>query len=382
VGPLVARFEAGAGGDGRRRTRDGVLERHGRAPPRVRALACIARADESSSTSPITFSATAAAAYYVGAKVRIADTDPRTGNLEPASVEALNRPAQRARVVPVHLAGQPADLAPLAALARRHGLRLVEDACHALGATLGATPIGGGDSDAVAFSFHPVKHVTTGEGGAVVVRDPDVKRRLDRLRSHGIERDPACMQARPEGPWGYEVAELGWNYRLPDIACALGLAQLAKLPAFVARRRALAARYRVALAATFGAASGDHLDAPLAPPAELPDRTSAYHLFANRRRLAHFGTTRARVVAALTAARIHPGALHPAAPPARCTPRAARASSAAPAPAPIATTPAPSACPCFPRCTTPMSTASSPSSTAPLEVPHHDDPDRHNVRSR
>ena len=300
-GPLVARFEealaATVGGAHATACSSGTAALH-----LAYAALGIGEGDEII-TSPITFSATAAAAYYVGATVRIADTDPRTGNLEPASVEALIGPRTRA-IVPVHLAGQPADLAPLAALARRHGLRLVEDACHALGATLGATPIGGGDSDAVVFSFHPVKHVTTGEGGAIVVRDPDVKRRLDRLRSHGIERDPARMQARPEGPWGYEVAELGWNYRLPDIACALGLAQLAKLPTFVARRRALAARYRVALAATFGAASGDHLDAPLAPPAELPGRASAYHLFAIAVDWAHFGTTRARVVAALTAAGI------------------------------------------------------------------------------
>ncbi len=255
-------------------------------------------------TTPITFSATAAAAYYVGATVRIADTDPRTGNLDPASVEALITSRTRA-IVPVHLAGQPAELARLTALARAHGLRLIEDACHALGATSGGVPIGGGDSDAVVYSFHPVKHVTTGEGGAVVVRNADIKRRLDRLRQHGIERDPERMQARPEGPWAYEVQELGWNYRLPDLACALGLSQLTRLPAFVARRRALAARYRAALAATFGASAyGDTLEAPLAAPVEIAGRESAYHLFAIAADWAHFGTTRARTVAALAEAGI------------------------------------------------------------------------------
>jgi perosamine synthetase len=246
-------------------------------------------------TTPITFSATAAAAYYVGATVRFADVDPHTGNLTPASVEALITPRTRA-IVPVHLAGLPADLAELTELAQRRGLRLVEDACHALGATYRGRAIGAGDSDAVVFSFHPVKHITTGEGGAVIVRDPDIRRRLERLRQHGIERDHDRLDA-PAGPWVYEVQELGWNYRLSDIACALGLSQLDKLAGFVRDRRALAAHYRAELARVFG---GDGVVAPAAPA----DRESAHHLFAVAIDFERFRTTRGRVMQALAAAGI------------------------------------------------------------------------------
>jgi perosamine synthetase len=250
-------------------------------------------------TTPLTFSATAAAAYYVGATVRIADVDPVTGNLTPASVEPLITPRTRA-IVPVHLGGLPADMAELGELARARGLRVIEDACHALGARYRGCPVGAGASDAVVFSFHPVKHITTGEGGAIVVRDPDVKRRMDRLRQHGIERDPARFRAvdAPAGPWVYEVQELGWNYRLSDLACALGLTQLAKLDGFLADRRRLAAHYRAELARVFGAAAG------VTPPAELADRESAYHLFAVAIDFERYRTTRSRVMHALAAAEI------------------------------------------------------------------------------
>jgi perosamine synthetase len=252
-------------------------------------------------TTPLTFSATAAAAYYVGATVRIADVDPVTGNLTPASVEPLINHRTRA-IVPVHLGGLPCDMTELGALARDRGLRVIEDACHALGARYRDRAIGAGASDAVVFSFHPVKHITTGEGGAIIVRDPDVKRRMDRLRQHGIERDPARLQAAgaPAGPWVYEVQELGWNYRLSDLACALGLSQLAKLDRFLADRRRLAAHYRAELARVFG----DGPAAGVTAPAELPDRASAYHLFAVAVEFERYGTTRARVMHALAAAEI------------------------------------------------------------------------------
>jgi UDP-4-amino-4,6-dideoxy-N-acetyl-beta-L-altrosamine transaminase len=234
-------------------------------------------------TTPITFSATAAAAYYVGARVRIADVDPITGNLTPASVEALINDRTRA-IVPVHLAGQPADMDELIALARSRGLAIVEDACHALGATYRGRRIGTLASDAVVFSFHPVKHITTGEGGAVIARDANLKRRIDRLRHHGIEREP--------GAWRYQVTELGWNYRLADINCALGLSQLAKLDEMLARRRALAAQYRICLADVPGVVA----------PAELFDRESAYHLFAVAIDFERFGVTRDAVVRRLATA--------------------------------------------------------------------------------
>ncbi|MCX5742134.1 MAG: UDP-4-amino-4,6-dideoxy-N-acetyl-beta-L-altrosamine transaminase [Proteobacteria bacterium] len=235
-------------------------------------------------TTPITFSATAAAAYYVGATVRIADVDPRTGNLDPGSIEALITPRTRA-IVPVHLAGMPVELDAILAIARAHGLRVIEDACHALGATSGGHPIGSDahGTDAVVYSFHPVKHVTTGEGGAVVVRTAEHAARVRRLRGHGIERLPQIA------PWYYEVRELGWNYRLDDLACALGTSQLGKLDRFVARRRELAARYRQALASDDG----------IACPEDAPDRTSSYHLFAVAIDFERFATTRAQVMTAL-----------------------------------------------------------------------------------
>ncbi|HEY4243362.1 MAG TPA: UDP-4-amino-4,6-dideoxy-N-acetyl-beta-L-altrosamine transaminase [Kofleriaceae bacterium] len=241
-------------------------------------------------TSPITFSATAAAAYYVGATVRIGDVD-RAGNLSPDSVAELITPRTRA-IVPVHLAGQPADLDELTRIARRRGLLLIEDACHALGATYRGRPIGAGDSDAVVFSFHPVKHMTTGEGGAVVTRDPEVARRVERLRNHGVERDPARLAGAAEGPWSYEVQELGWNYRLDEIGCALGLSQLAKLDRFVHARRMLAAAYRHELQRVF---PGAEVEAP----AEKADRESAYHLFAVAIDFARYRATRAQVMTRL-----------------------------------------------------------------------------------
>ena len=282
-GPLVARFEA-------------ALAAHVAAPFATvcssgtsalhLAYAALGIGDgDEIITSPITFSATAAAAYYVGAKVRFADVDPTTGNLDPASVEALITSRTRA-IVPVHLAGMPVDLAELWAIAKRRGLRVIEDACHALGASYHGTPIGGGDSDAVVFSFHPVKHITTGEGGAVITRDADLKRRVDRLRQHGIVREA--------GAWAYEVVELGWNYRLSDLSCALGLAQLAKLDTFVARRRELVARYRTELAGSSG----------VVLPVEPADRRSAYHLFAVAIDFERLDTTRQRVIDELAAAGI------------------------------------------------------------------------------
>ncbi len=290
-GPLVARFEAAlAGWLGAEHA--SVCSSGTAALHLAYAALGIGEGDEII-TTPITFSATAAAAYYVGANVRIADVDPRTGNLDPRSVEKLIGNRTRA-IVPVHLGGLPADVEDIQALAKQHGLRIVEDACHALGATYRGRKVGSLASDATIFSFHPVKHITTGEGGAVIVRDPRLKQRIDRLRHHGVERDASRLQTPAAGAWSYEVQELGWNYRLPDFACALGITQLAKLDDFLARRRRLAARYREAIAATF--------DERVLAPAELADRDSAYHLFAVAIDFAKFGTTRAHVVGQLAAA--------------------------------------------------------------------------------
>jgi len=226
-------------------------------------------------TTPITFSATASAAYQVGLTVRFADVDPITGNLDPASVARLIGPRTRA-IVPVHLAGLPVDLDAITALARDAGLLLIEDACHALGATYHGRRVASGYADAAVLSFHPVKHITTGEGGAVVFADAAHQRRAQRLRHHGIERDPAAWSQPSPGPWYHEVVEQGFNYRLPDLLCALGRAQLARLADFLGARAAIAATYRAAIADRFGAAA----DAAVRPPALFDDRMSAYHLFA------------------------------------------------------------------------------------------------------
>lgn len=245
-------------------------------------------------TSPITFSATASAAYQVGATVRFADVDPATGNLDPASVVRLIGPRTRALTV-VHLAGLPAELDELGELARGHGLYLVEDACHALGAVYRGSLVAGGQADAAVLSFHPVKHLTTGEGGAVILRDGERHRRVGRLRHHGIERDPARLSRPSPGPWYHEVVEQGWNYRLPDLACALGESQLRRLPASLARRRELATRYRAALAARWGEGG------PVRAPAERADRTSAYHLFTVAIDFDGLGVSRGAVMTALAA---------------------------------------------------------------------------------
>ncbi|KPP81837.1 MAG: UDP-4-keto-6-deoxy-N-acetylglucosamine 4-aminotransferase PseC [Oceanicaulis sp. HLUCCA04] len=211
----------------------------------------------------ITFMATANAARYCGAEVCFADVDPDTGLLTPDTfAAALERAGTRAKaVLPVHLAGLPCDMAAITAIARKSGLHVVEDSCHAIGSFDGSGAAVGActHSDAATFSFHPVKSLTTGEGGMVTTNDPELATRIARQRSHGIERGRAGF-VRPEGagePWYHEMASLGWNYRLPDINAALGRSQLARMAGFAARRRALTAAYR------------EHLGA-LAPLVTLP----------------------------------------------------------------------------------------------------------------
>ena len=198
----------------------------------------------------ITFLATANCARYVGADVVFADVDPESGLITPDTLaDAIARVGGRRlrAVLPVHLRGDACDLPGLEALARDAGAVLVEDAPHAVGTTMkfGNTTEVVGDvrhSAMATFSFHPVKTIATGEGGMVTTNDAALAQRLRVLRSHGMVRPEGCE------PWWYEMPEPGFNYRLPDILCALGLSQLAKLPRFAARRRALGAAYREALA--------------------------------------------------------------------------------------------------------------------------------------
>jgi UDP-4-amino-4,6-dideoxy-N-acetyl-beta-L-altrosamine transaminase len=234
----------------------------------------------------LTFVATANAARYVGAEALFADVDPESGLLGPEHVEAALARAGELRpkaVFTVHLNGHVADMAALGAVCRKHDLALVEDASHAVGATYDAGgarfPVGGcADSAMATFSFHPVKTITTGEGGMVTTNDPTLADHLQRLRSHGIEREPRKFTNLDMGftgdapnPWFYEMPEPGWNYRASDIACALGLSQLGKLGRFLERRRALASLY-------------DRLLAPLAPIVRPVRRSasfeSGWHLYA------------------------------------------------------------------------------------------------------
>ena len=229
-------------------------------------------------TSPNTFVASANCGRYCGARVDFVDIDPRTYNLDPAALAAKLEAAERQGrlpkvVVPVHFAGQPCDLAAIAALARRYGFRVIEDASHAIGGRYRGEPIGNGrHADITVFSFHPVKLITTGEGGLATTNDPDLAARMARLRSHGISRDPAEMQGRIqgelEGPWYYQQLELGFNYRLTDIQAALGHSQLQRLDDYVARRQHLATRYDRMLAAL-----------PLRLPYRDPAHRSALHLY-------------------------------------------------------------------------------------------------------
>jgi UDP-4-amino-4,6-dideoxy-N-acetyl-beta-L-altrosamine transaminase len=242
-------------------------------------------------TSPITFAATANAARALDADVCFCDVEPDTGNMDIASIETLIGPRTRG-IVAVHFGGLPVDMAALRTLADRHGLWIVEDAAHAFGASYRETPTGSCRySDATTFSFHPVKHITTGEGGAVAVKDPALKRTIDRLRHHGVERNVEYMRDRSGAPWYYEVQSLGWNYRITDIQCALGLSQLNKQPGWLEHRREVAATYRDLIAATFGDA--------VRCQAERSDRVSAYHLMPVLIDFAAFGRSRAEVMLGL-----------------------------------------------------------------------------------
>jgi dTDP-4-amino-4,6-dideoxygalactose transaminase len=218
--------------------------------------------------------ASANCAIYCGAKVDFVDVDRTTGNL---SVERLAERLVQAKregtlpkvVIPVHLCGRSCDMKAIRDLSRRYGFMVIEDASHAIGARYEGAPVGDCRySDIVVFSFHPVKIITTGEGGMAVTQDPQLARSMERLRSHGITRDPAEMTHAPDGPWYYQQIELGFNYRMTDLQAALGLSQMLRLDTLVDQRHRLAAGYAAAL-------SGMPLDLP---PAE-PDGRSSLHLY-------------------------------------------------------------------------------------------------------
>lgn len=228
-------------------------------------------------TSPNTFVATANCALYCGAQVDFVDIDPRTYNLCTLALERKLVAAKKVGklpkiVIPVHFSGQPCDMQALAKLAKKYGFSIIEDASHAIGGSYQQTPIGNGRySDITIFSFHPVKIVTSAEGGAAVTNCAGLAEKLRLLRSHGITRDESLMTQAIDGPWYYEQIELGFNYRMTEMQAALGLSQMQRLEEFVSRRHQLAKRYDKLLQKL-----------PIILPWQHPDSYSARHLYVIR----------------------------------------------------------------------------------------------------
>lgn len=228
-------------------------------------------------TSPISFVASANCALYCGADVDFVDIDPASYNMSmPQLAEKLAGAEANGRlpkvVIPVHLCGQSCDMQSLAELAQRYGFKVIEDASHAIGGKYRGDAIGNCRySDIAIFSFHPVKIITTGEGGMALTNNPDLAMRMQLLRSHGVTRDPQHMTEVPHGPWYYQQIALGFNYRMTDIQAALGLSQMSRLDEFVAKRHQLAERYDTALASL-----------PLTTPWQDDGGYSAIHLYVIR----------------------------------------------------------------------------------------------------
>ena len=236
---------------------------------------------------PITFASSANCVVFQGGTPVFADVDIDTLLLDPTQVETKITPRTKA-IVAVDYTGQPCDYDALRAVADRHGLILVADACHALGGSYKGRPVGS-LVDLSTFSFHPVKHITTGEGGMITTDDPELAQRMRIFRNHGITSDH--RQREQQGSWFYEMVDLGYNYRLTDFQCALGMSQLRKLPGWVARRQEIARRYDEAFA-----------EMPAVEPLGVRDDVShAYHLYMIRLDLAQLRVTRAEVFSALRA---------------------------------------------------------------------------------
>ncbi|ROM78297.1 UDP-4-amino-4,6-dideoxy-N-acetyl-beta-L-altrosamine transaminase [Pseudomonas brassicacearum] len=231
-------------------------------------------------TTPNTFLASANCGRYCGALVDFVDIDPLTWNLDACALAAKLEEAERDGMLPkvlvaVAFSGQSCDMRKIAQLSERYGFTVIEDASHAVGASYAGRPVGCGEfASMTVFSFHPVKIITSGEGGMVLTNRPELAQRLQRLRSHGMTRDAQQMTEPSHGPWYYQQIELGFNYRMTDLQAALGLSQLNKLDDFIARRRERVARYNHLLAAL-----------PLVLPGLQPEAESAWHLYVVRLQL-------------------------------------------------------------------------------------------------
>jgi len=297
TGPMVDRFEAAlseAVG-----AKEAVVVANGTAALHLAALAQNLTLRDVVVVPSITFVASANCVAYCGGQVMFADVDPLTGLITDAAfdeaVASIDSMAnvRFAGVIPVHYAGRPVDLRHMAEVCRARNAFLIEDACHAIGTTGTQGTVGSCQaSDMACFSFHPVKTLTTGEGGAITTNDPEKARFLRMMRSHGIERDPARFVTSERGPWVYEMQRLGFNYRLPDMNCALGLSQLSRLAAFAAKRAALVAEYRNALSTT---------NIPVTWAASGAGEAPVFHLFAVNIDFDALNTTRTQVMDALKA---------------------------------------------------------------------------------
>ncbi len=241
-------------------------------------------------TTPMTFAATANCVLYQDATPVFADVCADTLNLDPDEITKKISSKTRA-ILPVDYAGQPADMTRIMETARHHGLVVIEDACHALGAEFERQRVGS-IADMTVFSFHPVKHITTGEGGMVATSNPQFAETLRRFRNHGISSD--ARQRQSAGQWQYEMVLLGFNYRLPDIVCALGIQQLKRLDANLARRREIAAQYTAAFRGIPGVIA----------PTVRPGANPAWHLYPIRLDLEKLSADRAQVFRGLRAENI------------------------------------------------------------------------------
>lgn len=245
-------------------------------------------------TSPITFVASANCGLYCGAQVDFVDIDSDTYNMCPKRLEEKLIKAKAENklpkvVVPVHLCGQPCDMAAIGKLAKEYGFKVIEDASHAIGGRYQGQPIGNcAYSDITVFSFHPVKIVTTAEGGAALTNDKELADRMTLLRSHGITREPELMRGNPHGGWYYQQVDLGFNYRMTELQAALGVSQMTRLDEFVSARHELAQGYYTKLS-----------ELPLVLPYQLPDTYSGLHLFVIRLRLNEIELTHKQVFDAL-----------------------------------------------------------------------------------
>lgn len=287
-GPLVAQFEAAVcnytGADYAVAVNSGTSALH---------LACIVLGlgpGDILWTSPITFVASANCALYCGADVDFIDIDAQTYNISPKALEEKLKWAEKAGclpkiIVPVHMCGSSCDMEAIAALSKQYGFYIIEDACHAIGGRYQDKLIGNCHySDITIFSFHPVKNITTGEGGMATTNQTLLAEKMTLLRSHGITRDTEKMTQESEGPWYYQQVELGYNYRMTDFQAAMGMSQLNRLDEFVEQRHKVARQYDILLN-----------DLPVVTPCKQPDNYSAYHLYVIRLELNKINKTHRQV---------------------------------------------------------------------------------------